>query len=152
MRVKMSFRTRPPSSPQPPLLKPRSSTESKQTRNRKRIISCLTEEKTHRTVCVLRASNVRAFIRPNYCSVVVISHSEQQNGQVFIWKCCGLLLQTKFSPQTGRGKFRVNWCRARKSSAPLSNSVKTKLSVDICLLQKCLFGAHFHNLIKRRGQ
>lgn len=73
-----------------------SSVESKQTRNRKHITSCLTEdssqEKTHQTECVFRASNVKAFIRLNHCSVILISHREQQHGQVFIWKCSGLLL------------------------------------------------------------
>lgn len=53
---------------------------------------------------VFRALNVKAFIRLNHCSVVVISHKEQQNAQVFIWRCCELLLQTNFSLHTGCGR------------------------------------------------
>ena len=64
---------------------------------------------------VFRALNGKAFIRLNHCSVVVIS-GEQQNAQVFIWRCCELLLQTKFSLQTVLGK-----CPERRTPSPTSD-------------------------------
>lgn len=94
-------------------------------------------EKTHQPVCVcvFRASNVKAFIRLNHCSVVVISHREQQNGLVFRWKCCVLVLQAKFSlPLLPRDDVLGNWCTRQKCSAPSKANVKTMSAPDLCLL------------------